>query len=222
MLIDCHVHLNNYYTENGDNRRPTEENVERLWDAMAANGVDHAVVLTSYKVNVDRPSVEHVLEILAEDPRTTVVEGLRWRGDERTEGRGAEHVADLLARESQIGHVSRDQHGPRHEKPIRIGAGLIHLTVNREQHADEECGREQRTAPGRAIDAPPRGHGDGRNDAALDQAELRKLVQPGPVVGKERRDACEHGHDAEGQQQSVGAASPRARIRRQTCDLERA
>ena len=85
MLIDCHVHLNNYYTENGDNRRPTEENVHRLWDAMAANGVDHAVVLTSYKVNVDRPSVEHVLEILAEDPRTTVVEGLRWRSDHRTD-----------------------------------------------------------------------------------------------------------------------------------------
>jgi len=85
VLIDCHVHLNNYYTENGDNRRPTEENVHRLWDAMAANGVDHAVVLTSYKVNVDRPSVEHVLEILAQDPRTTVVEGLRWRSDHRTD-----------------------------------------------------------------------------------------------------------------------------------------
>jgi len=52
---------------------------------MAASGVDHAVVLTSYKVDVDRPSVERVLEILAEDPRTTVVEGLRWRGQERTD-----------------------------------------------------------------------------------------------------------------------------------------
>jgi predicted TIM-barrel fold metal-dependent hydrolase len=52
---------------------------------MAQHGVDHAVVLTSYKVDVDRPSVERVLEILAEDPRTTVVEGLRWRGDSRTD-----------------------------------------------------------------------------------------------------------------------------------------
>ncbi len=85
MLIDCHVHLNNYYTEEGPNRRPTEENVRRLWEAMAVNGVDHAVVLTSYLVNVDRPSVEHVLEILAEDPRTTVVEGLRWRSESRTD-----------------------------------------------------------------------------------------------------------------------------------------
>jgi predicted TIM-barrel fold metal-dependent hydrolase len=85
MLIDCHVHLNNYYTEDGNSARPTEENVQRLFDAMAAHGVDHSVVLTSYKVNVDRPSVEHVLDILAQDPRTTVIEGLRWRGDSRTD-----------------------------------------------------------------------------------------------------------------------------------------
>ena len=81
MLIDCHVHLNNYYTQDGHAARPTEENVQRLFRAMAEHGVDHAVVLTSYKVDVDRPSVEHVLEILAQDPRTTVVEGLRWRGE---------------------------------------------------------------------------------------------------------------------------------------------
>jgi len=85
MLIDCHVHLNNYYTQDGEAARPTEENVQRLFDQMAAHGVDHSVVLTSYKVNVDRPSVEHVLEILAQDPRTTVIEGLRWRGESRSD-----------------------------------------------------------------------------------------------------------------------------------------
>ncbi len=89
MLIDCHVHLNNYHTGNetgnDHNHRPTEENVQKLWAAMGANGVDHAVVLTSYMVNVDRPSVEHILEVLAEDPRTTVVEGLRWRSNARTD-----------------------------------------------------------------------------------------------------------------------------------------
>jgi predicted TIM-barrel fold metal-dependent hydrolase len=86
MLIDCHVHLNNYHNvDAATSPRPTEENVARLFDTMAQHGVDHAVVLTSYKVNVDRPSVERVLEILAEDPRTTVVEGLRWRGDSRTD-----------------------------------------------------------------------------------------------------------------------------------------
>ena len=85
MLIDCHVHLNNYYTENGGEIRPTRANVDRLFAEMEMHGIDHAVVLTSYKVNVDRPSVEQVLEVLAEDPRTTIVEGLCWRGDHRTD-----------------------------------------------------------------------------------------------------------------------------------------
>jgi len=85
MLIDCHVHLNNYHTNEGETPRPTEENVRLLRETMAQSGVDHAVVLTSYKVNVDRPSAEHVLEILSQDPRTTVVEGLRWRGENRTD-----------------------------------------------------------------------------------------------------------------------------------------
>jgi len=113
VLIDCHVHLNNYYTENGDNRRPTEENVQRLWDAMAANGVDHAVVLTSYKVDVDRPSVEHILEILSQDPRTTVIEGLRWRSESRT---------DLFHMEERIrdGMV----------KGIKLYPGYDHYAIN--------------------------------------------------------------------------------------------
>jgi hypothetical protein len=99
MLIDCHVHLNNYYTSTEASPRPTEENVKRLFHMMASHGVDHAVVLTSYKVNVDRPSVERVLEILAEDPRTTVVEGLRWRGESRTDlFRMEERIRDGLVK----------------------------------------------------------------------------------------------------------------------------
>lgn len=82
MLIDCHVHLNNYHESAG---RPTEESVQDLFDKMAQHSVDHAVVLTSYKVDCDRPGIERVIEILSSDPRTTVVEGLRWRGDERTD-----------------------------------------------------------------------------------------------------------------------------------------
>jgi len=85
MLIDCHVHLNNYYTEEGHHPRPTRENVDRLFAAMEANGVDHAVVLTSYLVNLSRPAVEDLLEYLAEDGRVTIVEGLRWRSENRTD-----------------------------------------------------------------------------------------------------------------------------------------
>lgn len=81
-LIDAHVHLNNYHEAT---RRPTHQNVDDLFEKMAEVGIDHAVVITSYKVDLDRPSVEEVLAVLAGDPRTTVVEGLRWRGDERTD-----------------------------------------------------------------------------------------------------------------------------------------
>ena len=83
MLIDCHVHLNNY---DEFRERSTEDMAQDLFNAMAANGVAHAVVLTSYRVNAHRPHVERVLEVVGDDPRITVVEGLRWRGDgERTD-----------------------------------------------------------------------------------------------------------------------------------------
>lgn len=81
-LIDVHVHLNNYHESS---RRPTIENVQELFAKMDELGIDHAVVITSYKVDLDRPSVEEVLLALAASPRVTVVEGLRWRGDERSD-----------------------------------------------------------------------------------------------------------------------------------------
>jgi len=81
-LIDVHVHLNNYHEST---RRPTQENVEDLYSKMAELGIDHAVVITSYRVDMDRPSVEEIVEVLADDPRITVVEGLRWRGELRTD-----------------------------------------------------------------------------------------------------------------------------------------
>lgn len=81
-LIDCHVHLNNYHETT---RRPTEDNIRELFEKMAELSVDHVVVITSYKTDLNRPSVEQLLDILADDPRTTVVEGLRWRSDQRTD-----------------------------------------------------------------------------------------------------------------------------------------
>lgn len=85
MLIDAHVHLNNYHEHEGEHETPTKRQVQTLFDKMAERGVDHAVVLTSYKVDPDRPSVEEVLDVLAGDPRTTVVEGIRWSDDDRTD-----------------------------------------------------------------------------------------------------------------------------------------
>jgi predicted TIM-barrel fold metal-dependent hydrolase len=82
MLIDCHVHLNNYHEST---RRPTKEHALQLFDQMKKYGVDHAIVLTSYKIDLDRPSTEELIETLAGDPRTTLVEGLRWRNENRTD-----------------------------------------------------------------------------------------------------------------------------------------
>jgi predicted TIM-barrel fold metal-dependent hydrolase len=81
-LIDVHVHLNNYHESS---RRPTAENAEDLFAKMDDVGVDHAVVITSYKADLDRPSVEELLTVLTNHPRITLVEGLRWRGESRTD-----------------------------------------------------------------------------------------------------------------------------------------
>jgi hypothetical protein len=82
MIIDAHVYLNNVHANSG---RPTVQNVHELFEKMAEHGVDHAVVHTSYKVDDDHPSIERVVEVLERDPRTTLVEGLRWRKEPRTD-----------------------------------------------------------------------------------------------------------------------------------------
>jgi hypothetical protein len=65
MLSYSHVHLNNYHEST---RRPTKEQVDDLLAKMDQYGVDHAVVLTCYRVDIDRPSVEEAIELLAENP----------------------------------------------------------------------------------------------------------------------------------------------------------
>lgn len=80
MIIDCHVHLNNY-----DAARPSTlpERVENLFDAMDASGVDHAVVLSSYTANAEWPHIEELVAEVGGHPRLSLVEGLRWRYDEQ-------------------------------------------------------------------------------------------------------------------------------------------
>ena len=54
-LIDAHVHLNNYHETE---RMPIADHARELFAKMDEIGVDHAVVITSYKADLDRPSVE--------------------------------------------------------------------------------------------------------------------------------------------------------------------
>ncbi len=121
-LIDCHVHLNNYHEST---RRPTVEHAQELFAKMEEIGVDHAVVITSYKVDLDRPSVEELLEFLAMDSRTTLVEGLRWRGESRTDLFGLEErIRDGLVKGVKLypGYDHYPINDPSLETVFRIAA----------------------------------------------------------------------------------------------------
>jgi hypothetical protein len=58
-IIDCHVHLNHY---EGTPYFPLEKRIEMLLHTMEAGIVDHSIILSSYKVNEDRPSTEQLIE----------------------------------------------------------------------------------------------------------------------------------------------------------------
>lgn len=73
VIIDCHTHLNRYTPD----LPPTlAERHAALRAQMDAHGIDHAMVLTSYTVNDDRPSIEDTLAQVADDPRLHVVAGI--------------------------------------------------------------------------------------------------------------------------------------------------
>lgn len=76
MIIDCHVHLNNYTEQ----EVPTEASLQRLLSDMEANNVDRAFVLTSYLANERRPRVEKIIDMAREHPQLYVVEGVSLSG----------------------------------------------------------------------------------------------------------------------------------------------
>lgn len=59
MIIDCHVHLNHY---EGGEYLSLESRIDKLLKTMEANNVNHSIILSSYKVNKDRPSTQKVIE----------------------------------------------------------------------------------------------------------------------------------------------------------------
>lgn len=78
MILDCHVHLNDYHL--AEAKGPTEVHLARLREQMAKWDLDMCFVLTSYMVNQDRPSAARLLELLQEEPKMRVVEGLGVSG----------------------------------------------------------------------------------------------------------------------------------------------
>jgi hypothetical protein len=95
LIIDCHVHLNRYEK---DEPARLEDRYSLLKDEMAANGVDYAFVLSSYRVTPDRPGVPELLSVIGDDPALRLVAGVSYN-DYR-----AHDLADLraLLREGRI------------------------------------------------------------------------------------------------------------------------
>jgi hypothetical protein len=86
MIIDCHVHLNNYHE---DAVETLETCLQDLDLAMRRNRVDLALVLTSYRVTPGRPSTRRVVEATRAYPHIYVVAGLDYHTFT------AEHLAEL-------------------------------------------------------------------------------------------------------------------------------
>ena len=75
MIVDCHVHLNNY--EN-DTAPTLDRCLDDLKRTMRRNRVDIALVLSSYKVTPGRPSTRALVEALRDVPYLYVVAGLDY------------------------------------------------------------------------------------------------------------------------------------------------
>jgi predicted TIM-barrel fold metal-dependent hydrolase len=75
LIIDCHTHLNRYP---GDPPSTLRERYDRLRADMDRNGIGYALVLSSYKVTDDRPSVLDIIETVGDDPRLGVVAGVSY------------------------------------------------------------------------------------------------------------------------------------------------
>lgn len=75
MIIDCHVHVNNYQDETVDR---LTENVEKLKSEMRHNRIDAALILTSYKDVPGRPSTKAVVEAIRGSKNLFVVAGISY------------------------------------------------------------------------------------------------------------------------------------------------
>jgi hypothetical protein len=67
-VLDCHVHLNNYEEINKAEKKfySLEERLNALLESIDNNNVDYSIILSSYKVDSDRPSTSQIIETVKE------------------------------------------------------------------------------------------------------------------------------------------------------------
>jgi len=72
MVIDCHVHLNQY---EHTIKAPLEERLQILLEMMSKYGVDYSLILSSFRVNSDRPSTGRIIELVKKYDNLGVIAG---------------------------------------------------------------------------------------------------------------------------------------------------
>jgi uncharacterized protein len=75
VIIDCHVHLNRYEPEEPAALR---DRYALLKSEMERNGVDYAMVLSSYRVSEERPSLHEIIDVVGGDSQIGVVAGVSY------------------------------------------------------------------------------------------------------------------------------------------------
>jgi uncharacterized protein len=65
-IIDCHVHLNNYDQINKNERKglSLQERLNSLLDNMENNNIYYSILLSSYKIDSNRPSTSQIIDII--------------------------------------------------------------------------------------------------------------------------------------------------------------
>ena len=68
-IIDCHVHLNKYDKAGLQTNEFTslENRLNALLQSMNTNNVDYSIVITSYRVDIDRPSTSQIIDIISKN-----------------------------------------------------------------------------------------------------------------------------------------------------------
>ena len=65
-IIDCHVHLNNYDEINKTEIKvlSLQERLTTLLETMENNNIVYSLLLSSYKIDVNRPSTAQIIDIV--------------------------------------------------------------------------------------------------------------------------------------------------------------
>lgn len=73
MIIDCHVHVNQY--ELIKSVSSLDDRIQILQKEMTGNNVDHSIILSSYMTNEQRPSVAQIIDAIKKYDNLDVVAG---------------------------------------------------------------------------------------------------------------------------------------------------